>query len=530
MTRPAAAPLARTLPLYLLIAALPFCDFLQTGIVAFNAAPVMGGIGASPEEFSAIATLYGVVAIGAIAMHRWLVERLGWRRLLLAASALFALGAVVCGLAGGLLQFGLGRSLMALGCASFMTAGRVLVNHIPASPRRFTGIRFFAAGLAWGIAAGPLLASLALAASGWRAAFLLLPLPALLLALLSAWQVDDRRSIEREALAPSQPIALLVLMGGSFLLLHGLQRAGFDFFADGRPLAALAAFGLPALGLSAWLARRARRPLIRIADLAQRRYLAGLAVFGLCYLLLGANNLVLPVLLQRAMGLPLELVGRFLGLGALAGVASWIVLARLLPRSPGPTRYYLAGFGALLLSAWQLSHLSESADPLRSVLPALLLNGAFVIVTLATTAMQAFQTLQRDERIFSHANQVKNMLAQFGIAAGTALATLCLQWRSTVRFDRLAESLSPSNPALAATLEQLTRHLSGLRNPVEAAQLATAQLAQQVMQEATWMAALDYFHLVTLVAAGCLALVLVARLAQKAGAARRRRCLRVASR
>ena len=55
MTRPAAAPLARTLPLYLLIAALPFCDFLQTGIVAFNAAPVMGDIGASPEEYSAVA-------------------------------------------------------------------------------------------------------------------------------------------------------------------------------------------------------------------------------------------------------------------------------------------------------------------------------------------------------------------------------------------------------------------------------------------------------------------------------------------
>ena len=51
--------------------------------------------------------------------------------------------------------FGLGRALMALGCASFMTAGRVLVNHIPPSPRRFTGIRFFAAGLAWGMAAGP---------------------------------------------------------------------------------------------------------------------------------------------------------------------------------------------------------------------------------------------------------------------------------------------------------------------------------------------------------------------------------------
>ena len=40
------------------------------------------------------------------------------------------------------------------------------------------------------------------------------------------------------------------------------------------------------------------------------------------------------------------------------------------------------------------------------------------------------------------------------------------------------------------------------------------------MQEATWLAALDYFHLVTLVAASCLALVLLARLAQQARLAR----------
>lgn len=79
----AAAPSSRKLPLYLLIAALPFSDFLQTGIVAFNAAPVMGSIGAGPEEFSQVATLYAVVAIAAIAMHRWLIERLGWRRVLL---------------------------------------------------------------------------------------------------------------------------------------------------------------------------------------------------------------------------------------------------------------------------------------------------------------------------------------------------------------------------------------------------------------------------------------------------------------
>jgi predicted membrane channel-forming protein YqfA (hemolysin III family) len=35
------------------------------------------------------------------------------------------------------------------------------------------------------------------------------------------------------------------------------------------------------------------------------------------------------------------------------------------------------------------------------------------------------------------------------------------------------------------------------------------------MQEATWMAALDYFRIVTLIAATCLALVMVERLLRK---------------
>ena len=106
-TRPLqAATRRRQLLLYVLIASLPFSDFLQAGIVAFNAAPVMGDLAASPEEYSLVATLYAVVAIGMISMHRWLVERLGWRCFVQGCSALFALGALVCGFSGSLIGFG----------------------------------------------------------------------------------------------------------------------------------------------------------------------------------------------------------------------------------------------------------------------------------------------------------------------------------------------------------------------------------------------------------------------------------------
>lgn len=515
---PAAASAPSTFPrpqakhlLYGLIASLPFSDFLQTGIVAFSAAPIMGDIAAGPEEYSLVATLYAVVAIGMIALQRRLVELLGWRRLVQAAGLLFGLGAVVCGLAGSLAGFAAGRLVMALGCASFMMAARMLVNHIPPSPRRFTGIRFLAGGLAWGLAAGPLLASWALASQNWRAAFFLMAVPAALIALLAQRAPMDEVAQPRPGTRSHSMslLAVAALMGGSFAALHALQRSGFDFFGEPMRLIAWAALAFPVLWLFVRLNRQGGGALIVFASLAQRRYLLGMGVFATAYLVLGANSIMLPVLLQRALGLPLEVVGRYLGCGALAGVATLIVVTRLLPRRPGPTPYYLAGFGALLLCGWQLSRLSEGADPWLSVLPALLCNGAFVMAVLPVTAMQTFMKLQHDEETFSHANQLKNMLAQFGIAAGMALATLLMQWRSNLHYARLTETLSPSNLALGPALEQLTRWFASTQDPSAAPRMALAQLAAWVAQEAALMGALDYFVILSWFAACCLGLVMM---------------------
>src|SRR5262245_29284796 len=122
-TQPTNLASAQRLSLYLLIAGLPFTDFLQNALVAFDAAPVMGDIAASPEEYSLVATLYAVVAVVAISRHRWLVERLGWRLFVQLSCGLFAAGALLCGSSASLFGFALGRAVMGAGSASFMTAG-----------------------------------------------------------------------------------------------------------------------------------------------------------------------------------------------------------------------------------------------------------------------------------------------------------------------------------------------------------------------------------------------------------------------
>lgn len=496
---------ARQLALMLLIGALPFSDFLQTGVYAFNAAPIMGELGASPEEYSLVATFYAVTAIGMIFNHRWLVERLGWRRFMRGTSLLFACGALVCATSDTLAAFTAGRLLTALGCASFFTAGRVLVNFIPPSPRRFTGVKFFASGIAWGGVCGPLLASAALSLQDWRLAFAAQLVPAALIALLGECCLPAQQLPQR---APFDVRGLVALAGGSALVLFALQRSAFDFFSQRLPLYAYALLGLVVLVLAVWLVLRSDVPALRLHEMSQRRYLAGLLAFGVCYALLGANNTAVPILLTRGLNLPLEVIGRYVAVGALGGVAVWIAMARLVPRHPEPTRYYVLGFSLLAIGGIVLGGLSESVDPEAHVLPALLCNGAFVIAVLSTTALQTFRDLQHDETVFSHANQVKNVLAQFGVAAGMCVATLFVQWRTTLHYVRVGEALGPQSIALQDTLRMLSQRFGATTGDAEAAaRMATATVNGMLQQQASFMASLDYFTGVAAVAGLCLAAV-----------------------
>ena len=47
-------------------------DLLQGGMVAFASAPIMGEVGASPEEFSLIAGFYACAAVLVMSKQRWL--------------------------------------------------------------------------------------------------------------------------------------------------------------------------------------------------------------------------------------------------------------------------------------------------------------------------------------------------------------------------------------------------------------------------------------------------------------------------
>jgi hypothetical protein len=103
--------------------------------------------------------------------------------------------------------------------------------------------------------------------------------------------------------------------------------------------------------------------------------------------------------------------------------------------------------------------------------------------------------VQHHETVFSHAQQLKNMLAQFGSSLGIALATAGLQGRMAAHYTALNGRFIAGDPAYGQALQSLTESLAQ-HGAAQPAAIASASLAQTLGQQATLLAGLDYFWLV----------------------------------
>jgi len=487
---------ASDLLLYATIFVLTAIEFLQLSMVAFGAGPIMGEVSITPEDFSLIAAVYASVAILMISMQRWVVTRLGGRLFIQCATAVSLLGAVLCATSHDFASFLLGRVVMALGGGAFFTSARMIIHHTLAGPRRFTGIKSLAYGVALCIAAGPWLAAQAVSNDTWSAIFWLLAiLDVLAFVLASGSLTNDLRGYE-EGRSDWNPWLQVLLVGGSFALLYALQRFYYDFYGDVLFVASALVTALVALLAYAHHQRKHERPLLHLRPMLHRRYIAGLVLFLFAYLMLGANNYVVPSMLLRSLGYSWETVGHFEALGALAAVATFAVVARLLPKHPAPRKYWITGFLALTIFGILLARLDPAASPWLHILPALACYSIFLLTVLPITAMQAFRQMENDETLFSNAQQVKNMLAQAGIALGITVATLGQQWRTTVHYNMLNAQVTPDNPVYLATIQHLRDALTSSVGPANAAQIAVARVAQMLAQQSALLANIDHFRLI----------------------------------
>lgn len=405
-----------------MIAAITCVDFMETGMVTFAAGPIMAGLGLDAQGFAHSFIVYGVCTILMLYKHQWMVERLGYKRFVQASLLVFALGALVCATSSSLDAFCLGRALQGLGGATFFTAGRMQINHLPAEAR-FGGLVCFVGSLLGATALSPLLASGLLGLGGWRLLFGgMIPVAALV-----AWQASPHLPAEKaDPGTRSQEHWgwLLALVPAVFGLQYALVASQFELLAE--PGLVLGSGALAVLVLSAFALRQwhRERPLINYRGLLQSRYLTGILFYFFGYFILGLNGFLLPIALEHSLGLPLEQAALILSASMGASVPAALLHLTLTRRWPVIRPYMLVGLALIGGACLTLgSQIQAGTAPLLTGL----VCGFGIPFFIGPVAFGTFTRIA--PTVFSHAYQVKNIVRQLGLSSAMTVGALLVELR-----------------------------------------------------------------------------------------------------
>lgn len=470
---------------FVTLGALVGLEYLQTVMASFSSSYIMGGIDAAPEEFSLAAAVYAGVAVVMIFKHRVLVQTLGYRRFIQLSLLAFAVGALITGLAHDVQAYVFGRAVQALGGSAFFTGARVQVNHYRGT-ERMTAIRLFATGIFLGSGVAPFMAGHLVDAWGWRAVFLIMVPLAVVVAGMVHLSMPAHEPVEHENPGQVHSGGTLVLVAGVFLLQFMFERVPYDVFSSGTTLWGIAAVAAAALAWFMWHDWSRDDGLIPYRHFVDSRFLAGLSVYFFCYVIGAIGSYMTPVLLVRGLGFNVTSSGWLLSAVSLIGLVTVFIHFECIQRFAKLKVYLLFALAALFAHGWWMSSLDTDVTQASLFWPLLLSNGLFLAVAQGTAALGTFRDV--NEQVFSQAYQLKNAMREVANATGVSIATIVLQMRSTLHYQRLVESTSSLGPLYANGAAD-PMSLTGASPTAE----ALTRLSALITQQSTFMACLDYY-------------------------------------
>src|SRR5580693_216749 len=423
--------------------------------VAFPALQRQFGTGLASVQWVSLAYLLVLTAL-LVPAGRW-SDRVGRKLMYLYGFVLFAGASAACGFAPSLGALIALRVVQAAGAALLQANSVALVvTSVPARTRR-AALGVQAAAQAVGLASGPVIGGLLVAAAGWRWVFFLNVPVGVLAVVAGIYLLPRTRGVGGELLAAQPPV------GQPPVGQHGTDPAGTVLLAAATTAGLLAISAVSGLGAPGWTAavfaavavlagtallrheRRAAAPLLDLRAMAAAG--TGAALLGaLCAYLVLFGPLVLFPQLVSAQGGSAEAAGLLLtslpaGFGLAAAVAD-----KLLPAGwPNRRRCLLGG----VLVAASAAALAVPAPRGVSVVLLGLLGIGLGIYTPANNAEIMAAVPARNA---AAAGGMVNMTRGTGTALGVAVVTLGLHGGALLRSPDAGLALSMAALAAVALL------------------------------------------------------------------------------
>src|ERR1700756_4514016 len=214
---------------------------LDVTIVNTALSSIGASLGGGVAELQWVVSAYTIAFAALILTAGALGDRIGAKRVFMAAFAIFTAASLACGLASNALTLIAARAVQGLGAAILVPNSLALLSHAyPDDKARGRAVGIWAAGASLALTAGPLVGGSLIAVIGWRFIFFV-NLPIGLAGLWLSWRYasETTRSPQHELDLPGQVAAIAalgclagaIIEGGAIGWTHPFVLAGLAAFA-----------------------------------------------------------------------------------------------------------------------------------------------------------------------------------------------------------------------------------------------------------------------------------------------------------
>lgn len=479
-----------------------FMEVLDTSVANVALPHIAGSLSATPEQATWVLTSYLISNAIVLPATAWLSGMFGRKRFLVGCIAVFTLASAACGAAGGLGSLILARVLQGAGGGALQPiAQAILLESFPPA-RRGVALSAFAMGVIVAPIMGPTLGGWITDSYSWRWVFYInLPVGFLALLMVQAF-IEDPPYAQRAG-----PRRIDYWGLGSMIVWLATLQIVLDRGQQDDWLAAVWIrwfVVISSLAMAAFVIREltADEPIVNLHILADRNFALGTALITAMGFVLYATTALLPLFLQTLLGYPALEAGLAISPRGLGALLSAMVVGRLV--GPVDTRLLVAvGFGVLAMSGDWLSRLTFDVA-WSNIAAVTFFNGlANPLIFIALSTM-AFGTLRREQ--IGGATGIYNLMRNLGGSVGISMAATLLARRAQVHQNVMVARLTPYDLAYRQRLETIRRALTPRVGAVAAGSQAVAVLYKTLVAQATLLAFVDNFRLMTVLAICCVPL------------------------
>ncbi len=417
--RPRAAAAAWSNLVPIAVASALFMEFVDSTALSTALPTLARAFNSDPIHLKLALTSY-LLALAVFApASGWVADRFGARRVFISAMTVFLAGSVLCAASHSLVQLVGARIVQGLGGAMMTPVGRLIVVGSAPRERFVSAMSWFTMPALVGPLVGPPISGLVLTVASWPWIFLI-NLPVGLIGMGAVARFVPRLRQPDPGCFDLKGFGLSALAITAIVFVA--ETAGVGLIPVWGQLAA-AVVGLVSALAFVRHALRAPRPVLDLRLLAARTYRASVIGGSLVRLGIGATPLLMPLLLQVALGwMPLQA-----GLVTIAQTVGALVCKAA---APGLIRTW--GFKRVMLSSVVMAAVLTAAPatfrastPVWLMMAALFLGGFARSLQFTATNAIAYADVPPDR--ISAASTLSVVIQQVGMSLGVSFGALMLQ-------------------------------------------------------------------------------------------------------